>query len=221
MMDEWATLLALALGGLALLLVSRSLVRRTVRRRRDAHALVAARHELQGDGCVRRAAHLLVPDLPGGEPRARPDEPHDPKEGENEVLLFDYRYPVRTQVSRFRYVEQTVAGFFLAGRGLPGFTLRPEGLVEKFGAALGMQDIDFAAQPAFSNSYVLQGADEEAVRALFTDEVLRQFGDQKGWWIEGWNEWLLIYKRKSRPSTEHVGDFLRETRRLARLFEPI
>ncbi len=115
-------------------------------------------------------------------------------------------------------VHQTVACFRLA-RGLPAFELRPESVFDKIGAAtLGYQDIDFEANSAFSKSYLLRGADEASIRALFNDTVLRFFEQQKGWWVEAMGDWLGVYRRGRLVSPGKIKSFLEEARGVSQVF---
>ncbi len=56
---------------------------------------------------------------------------------------------------------------------IPQFSIRPEGFWDKIGAKIGFQDIDFDEHPAFSESFVVQGTDEAAVRRFFDAEIVR------------------------------------------------
>jgi len=97
------------------------------------------------------------------------------EDGEN-LAIFDYTYTSGYGRQRHSY-RQTVMAFQLPGRVLPIFCLRPERVWHEVGAWFGQQDIDFDRWPAFSSKYLLQGRNEEAVRKLFTDEVIA-FYDQ-------------------------------------------
>jgi hypothetical protein len=64
--------------------------------------------------------------------------------------------------------------FRFAGRRLPVFSLRPAQIGDKVSALFGRGTISFEHDPEFSKRYVLQGDDEAAVKALFSDR-LREF----------------------------------------------
>ncbi len=131
---------------------------------------------------------------------------------EHEVLLLDYSYGW----GQASYT--TVAAFRLSGGSLPAFHMRPEGLMMKIRAKLGEQDIDFESHPDFSSRYLLQGADESAVRKLFNSDILQYFSQEHAWSVEALGEDLLIY-RASSVSPAHLGQFLEQASGIAQLFE--
>jgi hypothetical protein len=89
------------------------------------------------------------------------------RQGGCAAILADYQYTTGGGQSQ-RVHRQTVCIFQDETLGLPGFLLRRErGLVDRIGEWLGMQDIDFADDPAFSHAFVLKGSDETQVRELF------------------------------------------------------
>jgi hypothetical protein len=115
-----------------------------------------------------------------------------------------YRIDGRWNGEPFRALESRpsneptlgVVLWHLSGRVLPTFTLTPGGFWQQVGAKLGLQDIDFDADPSFSQAYWLRGRDEPAIRALFTPAVRRFLAAHPGqrvaasgpylaWWVEG------------------------------------
>ncbi len=57
----------------------------------------------------------------------------------------------------------------------PGFTVCRENIFLKLADKLGYHNVDFPGSPGFSQRYFVHGNPEEAVRALFTPEVLQAF----------------------------------------------
>jgi len=55
---------------------------------------------------------------------------------------------------------------------VPDFTLAREVMTDKIAARVGFDDIDFPSHQAFSDSYLLRGRDEAAVRELFSSDVI-------------------------------------------------
>lgn len=94
----------------------------------------------------------------------------------HEVALFDFSYVVGRGRSRQR-VSQTVLYVRVPGMQLPRFALRPEHILHRIGGRFGYQDIDLDNDPVFSGQYLLRGADEAAIRALF-GAGLRDFYDR-------------------------------------------
>lgn len=133
--------------------------------------------------------------------------------GSTEVVVLDCRVGSGKQA-----ITQTVAGFPLRGKSLPVFELRPENIFHKIGAAFGYKDIDFEANPRFSGSYLLRGADEAAVRNLFHLGLLSFFEEQKGWCVEGGGPWLGVYRQGRTVSPKKVREFLEEASRVYTTF---
>jgi hypothetical protein len=71
--------------------------------------------------------------------------------------------------------------------------------------------------PAFSERYVLRGADKERVRALFGPAVRRHFQEHKGMSAEGAGDHLIYYRLMDRKSADQIESFLVEALALARL----
>lgn len=84
-----------------------------------------------------------------------------------DVVLFDYRYTVGSG-KHSNTIDQTIAVFRSNRLRNPPFVIKPEGFFSRVGALIGVQDIDFEDSPEFSRKYVLQGPDEEAIRAFLT-----------------------------------------------------
>lgn len=107
--------------------------------------------------------------------------------------LFDFEYKIPYNNKR-PICRQTVVAADCGMVSLPRFRMRPEGLLEKAGAILGMQDIDFDDHAAFSRSYFLQSESEADVRFAFQPELLNLFAANPGWTIESRSSGLIFYK---------------------------
>lgn len=126
--------------------------------------------------------------------------------GDIDVRLFDYEY--RKGKSRNRSLKrQTV--FFVRSKtlSLPQLLMKPETLFSKLGHYLGRQDIDFEEYPKFSNQYVLKGEDEELVRGVMNDGILKFFSIEKGWSLEGLGFFLILYKRNKVLGPRQIVNF--------------
>ncbi len=123
-----------------------------------------------------------------------------------DIYIFDYRYTISTGNSA-RVVRQTV--FFVQSRklGLPSFFMRPEHIFHRLGEYLGMQDIDFVEHPSFSRNYLLQGDDEDYIRASVNEPFLRFFSIEKNWYLEGVNYYLIFYRRGKRLKPDQIKSF--------------
>ncbi|HXE75043.1 MAG TPA: hypothetical protein VNN18_05315 [Candidatus Xenobia bacterium] len=130
--------------------------------------------------------------------------------GSGEAVLLDVRVGSGKQAR-----TQTVACFRLAGQRLPRFELSPESFIVRIATKLGMKDIDFEASPEFSRSYLLRGADEAAVRAVFHPGLLMFFEQHTGWCVEGEGEWLAVYHDMQTVPPAKLRTFLEETSQVA------
>jgi len=126
-----------------------------------------------------------------------------------EVIIMDYQYTTGSGKNSHTW-SQTVIAFRSPLLNLPSFTLRPENLFHKIGAVFGYQDIDFASHSAFSRRYLLQGTDENAVRALFTDALLSRYDQSKGLSTEGDGNTFIFYRASKRVPPKGITAFMQE-----------
>ena len=130
-----------------------------------------------------------------------------------DISLFGYSYAK----GRSRY-NQTVAVFCSESRTLPNFDLRPEHVFHRIGRVFGYQDIDFETHPQFSSNYLLRGEDENAIRKIFTYDILAFFSNNTGLSVEARGNRLLVYRHKKRAKPDDIPSFLHEARRIFVLF---
>lgn len=89
---------------------------------------------------------------------------------------------------------------------LPHFCLGPEFAVDRALGLDGANDIDFHSHPKFSNSRVLNGEPESAVRAVFTEELLTLIEQQDRYFsLEGEGRDLVVHVRRRLPPKELRG----------------
>ena len=114
---------------------------------------------------------------------------------------FDYQYTTGSGKSTHT-VHQTVVALQSPALRLPDFSLSPENLFHKMGAAFGYQDLDFEDSPNFSRRYLVRGKDEAAVRALLNESVRAFFETLEPVTVEGFGDRLLIYRggRLAKPA---------------------
>lgn len=111
--------------------------------------------------------------------------------GDFDLRIFDFEYTR----GKKRVHRQSV--FFVQSKelSLPQLLMKPESIFLKIGKLLGVQDINFEEHPEFSKSYLLQGEDEELIRNVMDERVLKFFSVEKGWYVEGIGYYLIVYKR--------------------------
>lgn len=121
-----------------------------------------------------------------------------------QVAVFDYFDG--GDVQRNTPNTQTLAWVEAPSLNLPSFWLRPipgryvVPIARFTQAAAGLvgtsrhadQDVDMSRHTEFENQYLLRGADEGALRRLFTDRVVQFFQANPGWTIEGDGKRLLL-----------------------------
>lgn len=137
---------------------------------------------------------------------------------DSKVMVFDLHWKVSTGKTTQRFVQTT---FFMQSKDLklPAFYLRPETFVQRIGAWLGMQDIDFEAYPEFSDANILQGPDEQDIRErLVSQEFTGIFRINKEWFLEGMGYYFLLYKYRKKLPSSGIKDLLQ---RGAQLFHVI
>jgi hypothetical protein len=137
-----------------------------------------------------------------------------------EVALFDYDYTIGAG-KRQQTVSQTVVCFRLGRANLPAFSLKPQTFLHKAGQWFGYQDINFESHPKFSGKYLLRGADEAAIRELFTDDVLSWYeGAGNNLCTEGSRDLLLFHRQGKRIDPKDVRGLLEDGFAVLGLFQP-
>ena len=144
---------------------------------------------------------------------------------EFEVRILDCWYKEGRQHRRVS--SQTMICFHSPQLSLPQFSLRPEGLHQKIGSALGYQDIDFESHQTgaeFSKKYLLRGKDEqwmteEKIRVLFTDKILTFFAAHPDKvFVGGSGDQLIFYREGNLIEPENTPAFIEEGLEVFRLF---
>jgi len=86
--------------------------------------------------------------------------------GSVRVMLGDYQYTTGSGKNSHTHTH-TVCILERDGLDLPHCFMRPQSFLDALGKVFGGQDIDFAEDPDFSKTFVLQGEDEGAIRSRF------------------------------------------------------
>ncbi len=135
-----------------------------------------------------------------------------------ELRIFDYQYTIGGGRNSSTHV-QTVAVVTVRERNLPAFELRPEGLFHRIGQIFGYQDIDFADYPAFSKRYLLRGADEQAIRSVFTGELIEYLEQRELICIEAVGQYLMVFRHGKRVKPDKLAAFVETAFEVATRFE--
>jgi len=134
------------------------------------------------------------------------------------LTIFDYKYTVSYGRSSQTY-NQTVA---LAKVGMlaPSFSLTKESFLHKLGEAFGSKDIDFEANPAFSDKYFLRGTDAAAVRKLFSSSVMSFFENTNSeFTVEAAGDKFVVFKPRRKVKPTDLETFIREVSTIVNIFK--
>lgn len=110
-------------------------------------------------------------------------------------------------------VYQTTVQIVRLPSRIPQFIIDKEGLFDKIFERVraftrSNRDIDFITHPGFSNKFHLSGEDEDAIRAFFTDDLIRFLEENEIFHIESTGEALMIFKYVHIARTEEVQNML-------------
>jgi len=123
-----------------------------------------------------------------------------------DIAIFEFEYPR----GKNNIIRQTVIWMQRPGTRLTEFSLRPESVWNQLGGWSGHGDINFDSRPNFSRDYLLRGDDEEAIRELFTNEVLSFYERHPELTTEGEGNKLLFYREGVVVQPENLRTFLDE-----------
>jgi hypothetical protein len=129
--------------------------------------------------------------------------------GEVKIAIFDYQYTTGSGKNSNTH-HQSIVALQSADLVCPDFSMRPEGMFDKIGSALGFQDIDFESHPKFSSLFVLQSSSEKAIREYFTPALLEFFEARPGISVEAQNGTLFFYRTRQRVKPHQIKDNLAE-----------
>ncbi len=97
---------------------------------------------------------------------------------------------------------------------IPTFTVDKEGLLEKFYALAGENDINIKGHSDFSNRFYLLGDNELAIRAFFSDEIIHFFESNPYYHVESNGKQLLIFNKERLASIKEIKALLDYGKRL-------
>ena len=135
------------------------------------------------------------------------------------VILLDYTYTTGSGKSQATHRE-TVALFPDGATGLPDLTLAPENFFHKIGQMFGYQDIDFDGDDAFSNAYLLRGADEAAIRKAMNGTVRAFLAGAPGWTVHIQQGAAALFKAEKRCKPPELPALLADALRILSNLSP-
>jgi hypothetical protein len=125
--------------------------------------------------------------------------------------FFDYDVYGYSGGKRRKYMF-TAALFEFKEPRFPAFTLRPEGIFDKFKELFGWDDIDIPGAREFSEKYHLAGKDGDAVRAFWTPERAAGFRLPARCTAEAAGRWLVFYRYAVSVDAKAYPAFIEEAR---------
>lgn len=134
--------------------------------------------------------------------------------GGRAALIAEFSYVVSSGKSSHT-VRQSVVVFMNQDTSLPDFELSPENVLHRLGQVFGYQDIDFESHETFSKKYLLRGADEEAIRRVFSSEALGFFESQPGWSAQSRGGRLMVFRAAKTADPAQLPVFAADTLRIA------
>ena len=137
---------------------------------------------------------------------------------EIEIKLFDYRYTTGAGKHQATH-HQTLAVLGSERLDLPSFSLKPQNVFHNIGKAFGYQDIDFTSNPLFSDKYLLRASDENAVRLIFTPDILEYFEQRLGISTEAGEDQIVFFRAGKKVKPEELPRFLKDGLHIYTLFK--
>ena len=140
-----------------------------------------------------------------------------------EVTLFDFEYETGISLRTERTHQQTMAAFRSAHCVLPAFQFGPESVVRKMSTVGSVEQFKFETPlPSVTapiGRYLLRSQEQAVVSALFDSEMLKFFNDlglqHQPWFLEGHQEWLLIFEHNNIVLPQNYPWFLQQTSTIA------
>jgi hypothetical protein len=137
------------------------------------------------------------------------------------AFTFQYSYKISYSNGGSHTFRQTVVGFQSRRLNLPYFTLYPEPPLGFLGEALGgPKDIDFPANPVFSNRYALNSHDEGNVRFIFNSQVVSFFENiPVTLYVDGGGQFLFVYVQDKLVPPEQLTAWVNDVSKILHLFQ--
>ena len=128
------------------------------------------------------------------------------KEKNKQYQSFDITFSEGEFIAK--EVVRTTMLYIKVSKKIPAFTLDKEGLMERFYALAGYEDIDFDSHADFSNRFYLKGENPEEIRAFFTNELIRFFESNPYYHVESNKEGVLICNKERIASIKEIKGLL-------------
>lgn len=123
--------------------------------------------------------------------------------GELRMVIFDFKFTTGSGKNKTTH-RQTVVQIHNEALSLPAFTIGPESFMHRLGNFLGIDDIDFAEDEEFSNRFLLNGDDEQAVRAFFDADRRRALMKHASVSVEARGSDFIFFQRQKRWEVSEI-----------------
>lgn len=94
--------------------------------------------------------------------------------------------------------------FEIKGVRIPDFSLEKEGILDMIKNFQGYKDINFEQNAEFSKNFYLTGADEDKVRAFFSEDLLTLFLSNPKVYVEAKNNSLMFHKEVDKMNVKDM-----------------
>lgn len=139
--------------------------------------------------------------------------------GELRMVIFDFSFTVGSGKNKQTH-RQTVVFARDQNLQLPLFSVSPESFFHKLENLVGKDDIDFDDDSDFSNSFLLYGEDEGAVRELFDASRRKAMLGFQDVCVEGQLDHFILYRKRKRRDAQTLKDLMGEALNMNRLLQP-
>lgn len=90
---------------------------------------------------------------------------------------------------------------------LPKFIVRPKKTTEKLSEFFLSKEVGLVGFPFFNRKYAIRCLDLEAIQHLFTQQLVNLMVNDKNLWLEGNEDYLLLYEKNKLKSPETLIPF--------------
>lgn len=125
------------------------------------------------------------------------------------IHVLDFQYTIGSGKNSATK-RQTVVALVADELEVPGFDLAPESIFSRFTEWFGVQDIDFESHPEFSQKFILQANDEDAVRRFLDRELLDFLCQKPDIYLSVRRGFLCVYRPDQLAPPENLKDRMAE-----------
>ena len=125
---------------------------------------------------------------------------------EETMCIFDFQYSVGSGKNQSVH-RQTVISIESEHFMVPAFVLKPGGFFSRSNSVPGMSTVEFDMYPDFARRQILQTSDEETIKRIFDDRMIRYF-EENSFCIEATTGKMVCYIPKRSFRLEEMRLFM-------------